>query len=139
MCCRADAPNLLLLSCCYPQEGTFAALLKANDLLIKLEGAPSACQVTVPSGTGLLPSGPSNVSGSAGRTPDEITPSSDAIASTTQAAPSITGLPGLSALHPVLLENLDLVPSRGEEMQAAGLRFMQLQVSHTAIVVVEVF
>lgn len=99
---------------CYLQEATPAALLAANDLLIKLEGTSSTQQLTLPAGTGI-----NAAAAGAG--------SSSLLATASGSTVAAAAVPGLPAVHAVLLEQLDLVPSRGG-IEAAGLRFMQLQV-----------
>jgi hypothetical protein len=91
-------------------------------MLLKLEGAGSAQALQLPQGTGLtaaLPAGPS---------------SSAAAAAVVACKLGVgAGSAALPQVHSVLLQHLDLVPSGGG-LEAAGLRFMQLQVrQHTCL------
>jgi hypothetical protein len=110
-----------VLLCCV-QEATPAALLTANDMLLKLEGADSAQALQLPQGTGLSAAlAAAGGGGAAG---------SSAAAAAAAMACKLGGAGGAAALpqvHGVLLLHLDLVPSRGG-LEAAGLRFLQLQV-----------
>lgn len=98
----------------FSQEATPAALLTANELLTKLEGESPTQQLTFPAAAaagGVTSAGLMGLSGG----------------SAAAGAALAGGVAGLPAVHAVLLEQLDLVPSRGG-IEAAGLRFMQLQV-----------
>jgi hypothetical protein len=101
---------------CWLQEATPAALLTANDMLLKLEGAGSAQALQLPQGTGLTAAVAAGGSSSA------------AAAAVVACKLGVgAGSAALPQVHSVLLQHLDLVPSRGG-LEAAGLRFMQLQV-----------
>jgi hypothetical protein len=106
---------LLLLLLLLLQEASPEALLFANDVLLRLEGSSSAQSLTLPQGTTLASAG---------------TSSSKPSAFAAQAA-ALRGAAAAGAampqVHGLLLEQLDLVPSRGG-IEAAGLRFLQMQV-----------
>jgi hypothetical protein len=101
---------------CCVQEATPAALLTANDMLLKLEGTGSAQALQLPQGTGLTAALATRASSSA------------AAAAVVACKLGVgAGSAALPQVHSVLLQHLDLVPSGGG-LEAAGLRFMQLQV-----------
>ncbi|KAF6251844.1 hypothetical protein COO60DRAFT_580304 [Scenedesmus sp. NREL 46B-D3] len=105
------------------QEATPAALLAANDMLLKLEGAGSAQALQLPHGTGLSAALAAAAGGDSSAAGTSAAAAAAAMACKLVVAGGSAALP---QVHGLLLEHLDLVPSRGG-LEAAGLRFLQLQ------------
>lgn len=129
-----------------PQEATPEGFLTANEVLLRLEGAAAAQTLALPGATaGAAAGGGSAAAGSNGSSdggggggPLGLAAGLKSLAAGLRSfIPGAAGDEGAAGVgeggaampqvHAVLLEQLDLVPSKGG-IEAAGLRFMQLQV-----------